>query len=578
MQASELASPRVSQMLGDLSHITKDVMLDAFDTYFLYCHNKPYYVCEPNIFRRKLAQGQIPVYLQLALLASAIRYSSHPHWKWQRQAAIDNNARYSWAMIMSSPEALTDVSAIQALALLTIVDAIAGRRRAAWVKIGIAIRVSQSIDMMLEPSADLPDAEKNEQRHIFWSLYMLDNFVCCSFQRPPAMKNSDCLVYLPADPQQQSPTPLTLNALLDVNNTNSVKNTTLGPGWFGISVGIVAVLGKAVRCMMSNSDSDNMAPWNAASEYSAIHASLDHFRDLAFSGENIIMLLNQVGGGQNAGDHERSAHVILSYTVYHLAHCILDHPFLRAVKTLRSHQDSNNDNVPPPSWVAKSLAFSLGHACSLTKLLVDAKSAGYVPIPSFYSYCMMVAGSIHALHFHSTNNHASSAEYLQHSMQYFINLADIMNESPTLADALRRFTNGCRWYSEILLSCDEQDVGVLSASEKTILKSMVDYWVVMNPNNLMSSLQPLQLETGKPPNDENNTKGLLEAMSETSPAFMQSQQYYLPNSIGDHIFDSTEPEGLLGFEGAAGLPLNADDFSEFLRATPLASPSPGPRN
>jgi hypothetical protein len=99
-------------------------MLDAFDTYFLYCHNKPYYVCEPNLFRRKLAQGQIPVYLQLALLASAIRYSSHPHWKWQRQAAIDNNARYSWAMIMSSPETHTDISAIQALALLTIVDAI----------------------------------------------------------------------------------------------------------------------------------------------------------------------------------------------------------------------------------------------------------------------------------------------------------------------------------------------------------------------------------------------------------------------------------------------------------------------
>lgn len=286
--------------------------------------------------------------------------------------------------------------------------------------------------MMLEPSADLSDAEKDEQRHIFWSLYMLDHFVCCSFQRPPAMKNSDCLLYLPADPQHQPAPPLTLNALLDVNNAHPVENTTIGPGWFGISVGIVAVLGKAVRCMMSNSETENVAPWNAASEYSSIHASLDHFRNIAFSEENKTTMLNHLGPSAN---HERSAHVILSYTVYHLAHCILDHPFLRAIKTLRSHQESLNNNAPPSSWVAESLAFSLGHACSLTKLLVDAKSAGYVPIPSFYSYCMMVAGSIHALHFHSSNNHTSSSEYLKNSMQYFINLADIMNESPALVSS-----------------------------------------------------------------------------------------------------------------------------------------------
>lgn len=153
------------------------------------------------------------------------------------------------------------------------------------------------------------------------------------------------------------------------------------------------------------------------------------------------------------------------------------------------------------------------------------------------------------------------------------------------------FANGCKGYSDLFLSCDKQDNNVeraLSPSDTTILKSMVDYWVVMNPNSLISSLQPLQpLQPLQLQNDSGSSNKekkdllLLEAMSETSPAFMQSQQY-LPDSIGDHIFDSAAAEqeeeegGLLGFEGAAGLPLNADDFSEFLRATPLASPSPGP--
>ncbi|KAH8701501.1 fungal-specific transcription factor domain-containing protein [Talaromyces proteolyticus] len=573
MQVSESTSPRVSEMVRELSRITKDIILDASDTFFLYCHNKPFYLFDPDLFQRKLTQSQIPVYLQLAFLASAIRYSSHSRWKWQRKAAIDNHARYSWAIIMSSPDAFTDICAVQALALLTIVDAIAGRQRAAWVKIGIAIRISQSLDMMLEPNADVLDAEQNERRHIFWSLYLIDKFVCCSFQRPPAMVDSDCLLYLPVDAQQyQQPNAaasMTLNTLLD--NANSIKSTTLRPGWFGISVGIAAVLGKTVKFMMSNNDKENVASWNSTSEYGSIHADLDRFREIVSKDENMVLSTMKDRLNRN---HERTAHKILSCTVYHLAHCLLDHPFLWAMKTLRLYP---NPNIPHlhPSWIRKSLTSSLQHACSLTNLLVSAKSAGYVPIPSFYSYCMMVAGSIHALYYHCRNNRESSSEYLNSSIQYFVNLADLWDESPTLADGLRIFADGCQRYSDLLLCCDKQNINGLQPLDIEILKSMVDYWEVMNPRNLVSSLHPLHLASGSF-DDKNNNEDILQVMSEDSSTFSRHQ--HLSDSIGDNIFNLSGPEELLGLEEVPMLPLDHVGFSDFLHLIPSPNTSTGTDN
>lgn len=102
------------------------VFLQAYDIFFRHYNNKPYSLFNPDLFRRKIDQRQVPQYLQFAFIATAVRFSSQLQWKQRKQETIDGYAQCSWEMIMSSPDGLgdgSDVSVIQALALLAIIDA-----------------------------------------------------------------------------------------------------------------------------------------------------------------------------------------------------------------------------------------------------------------------------------------------------------------------------------------------------------------------------------------------------------------------------------------------------------------------
>jgi hypothetical protein len=65
------------------------------------------------------------MYLQLAILATSIRYSSKPCWRDCKEDAIDKYACLSWDIISASGLALVDepdISIVQAIALLSIID------------------------------------------------------------------------------------------------------------------------------------------------------------------------------------------------------------------------------------------------------------------------------------------------------------------------------------------------------------------------------------------------------------------------------------------------------------------------
>lgn len=68
----------------------------------------------------------MPLYLRLALIASATRYSSRSQWQERKQSTIDSYAKLSWELIMTSVNGLddnADVTVVQTLALLALIDA-----------------------------------------------------------------------------------------------------------------------------------------------------------------------------------------------------------------------------------------------------------------------------------------------------------------------------------------------------------------------------------------------------------------------------------------------------------------------
>ncbi|KAL2870372.1 fungal specific transcription factor domain-containing protein [Aspergillus lucknowensis] len=455
------------------------IFREACDIFFRHYHNKPYTLFNPALFRHKAAHGQIPRYLQFALIATAVRFSSQAQWKQRKQKTIDGYAQCSWEMIMSSPDGLgdsSDVSVIQALALLAVIDASAGRRRAAWVKIGMAVRISQDLQMMLEPDS-LSVAEAEERRGIFWTLFLLDRFVCCSFRRPPAIKVSDCQLKLPVDRElHESESALTLGELLD-ENVRGRPNRVVGVS--GFSVGFAALLGRTIDCMM-NREARAVEPWQGNSDYSLIHTSLESLKQMADAHPSAIE-------GEQLHTY-RTSHLVLSLTLYHLTHCILSHPYLLGVKR-QAHQSA------PTAWIEAQIASCWSHAQELTTLVVDAKAAGYMLAPSFYSYCILVAGTVHALLLHGEDKPASerASKYLKTSFDYLSEVSEVWHNSYIMSDALRFFTNRCVRYSSILLG-PASLFETLTQTDTLVLRSVLDYWAMMHPRNPISELSSLNID------------------------------------------------------------------------------------
>lgn len=100
------------------------VLLETVDTYFSYCHNQPYSLFHEPSFRRDLSQGQVPAYLLLAMLASAVRFSENPFFS-DKDAIAQAYANKSWQSIVSSCFTLNkvdDIRIVQTLTLLSIFD------------------------------------------------------------------------------------------------------------------------------------------------------------------------------------------------------------------------------------------------------------------------------------------------------------------------------------------------------------------------------------------------------------------------------------------------------------------------
>lgn len=276
----------------------------------------------------------------------------------------------------------------------------------------------------------LSDLEQDERRNLFWSLYLLDRFVCCSFQRPPAINDSDCLLNLPTHPapgKRRDST--TLAGLL-----NDRHHETSQTGMFGISIGLASLLGRTIRCMM-NEDRRKEAPWQTGSEYSVIYNDLERVKELAVKNSPVLANPGQPRSHSDMPSHDReqTAHMVLSHTLYHLSHCILSHPFLLAGKmqsTPRSDMLS--------AWLENTRTTGLVHAGSLITVLVEAKAAGYMPVPSVYSYCILVASTIHALHLYSDDIaiKRSSADYLRTSLEYLGEISELWGNAQMMVRSI----------------------------------------------------------------------------------------------------------------------------------------------
>lgn len=272
------------------------------------------------------------------------------------------------------------------------------------MKIGLAARVSQAMGLMQEPGSWLPTVEQEERRRTFWSVYILDKLISCGRSRPQIIYDHDCQLQLPCKEDMfrnsKAEMTLTLHRLSDWNT-----DLTDGPGPFTLVVFMSSILGRCTRYLCG--ERDDIPPWDTKSEYSTIGTRLLLFESYAkmdtATGLDAILMSTSQDPQTGIVDQQRLGHHIFAHVLFHLCHCLLNHPFLLYLccKPLRSKV--------PRSFLARALQTGVEHATLLIEFLETACQSGIRTESSFYSYCVAIAGGIHSIASHAEQSSLSGS-------------------------------------------------------------------------------------------------------------------------------------------------------------------------
>ena len=375
---------------------SKAVLADLIENYFAYCHNQPYAFFHEATFRERFEQDTLQMSLLFAVAATACRFSNDPLFRDQHSLANTFYSSASWTQIFQqsfSYEDDLDITVVQVMSMLAVTEFTAGHPRQGWVKVALAVRFAQALHLDEEPDIGLPAWEREEQRRTFWSVYLLDRLVSLGPNRPPTFSDSDCTVHLPSPDEafrtgQEALTMPTLEAVVDDSRVMHYANL----GHFALTVLMACALGKIIRFCLKRSCVDKYPPWDWRSVYYKIHSMLlqhESHSILAYASlEEFLQSQLTIGASMN---QQQAGHLVYSQALFHLNHCLLNHPFVLY------HLFRRNSILVPLSFAREALERSRTHAGQLLDHIHEAQSCGRRAESSWYGYCVVVSAVIFRL-------------------------------------------------------------------------------------------------------------------------------------------------------------------------------------
>ncbi|KAF7168501.1 hypothetical protein CNMCM6106_003668 [Aspergillus hiratsukae] len=396
---------------------------------------------QESTFRQGLQNDTLPRCLLLAVLASAVRFSTHEFYAGRCLEASEVYAREAWLSVLTDHLTVEDnmgVHVVQTVNMLAVIDYTAGRVNSGWLKIGLAARISQGLGLMGEPDGWLPVAEQEERRRAFWSVYLIDKLISCGRSRPLVILDQDCHIQLPCDESavRQGEAKKTYTLLQLLNWNTEISDT---PSPFALVILLASIFGRCTRYVYANRHTDEIPPWGTKSEYSAINSSLLLFESYAKMGNtSVVDMLTGSVGTVGTIDHQEVGHRVFAHTLFHLCHCLLNHPFVLSL-SLKPF-----GSKVPHSFVTRALQNGFDHATQLVNLLRDVSDAGGHVQSSFYAYCVAIAGGILSIASHEESQlvlcrPSDMLECFQHGIDILDRLANFWIHAANMSVRLRDF-------------------------------------------------------------------------------------------------------------------------------------------
>lgn len=259
-----------------------------------------------------------------------------------------------------------------------------------------------------QSTANLPPAEKEIRRRLFWSTYLMDRFITCGSKRPCLIPDHCIVLRLPS----WSPHAAGLSMEGELFN-NAGPNIQYSPdsrrrnqGATALLIDITRILGVTNRYLAAGGvKGDSHFPWHAQSNLSKIRQELDIW---ATGTQDVFASIGTLFG------HPDSTTLLLSKLIYHLVHCLIYRPFLPIdlieLRGTGQHQ----------SWQIEATNLCFSHSNAIAELVELGRNSPLIEWPSFVGFCICTAGTVHVhgVHYkgHEGEVFSSSAEFLTREM------------------------------------------------------------------------------------------------------------------------------------------------------------------
>jgi hypothetical protein len=293
------------------------------------------------------------------------------------------------------------------------------------MKLGFAVRLAQNNKLTLEPDISIPVADREERRRTFWSLFLQDKLISLSRGRFCAIRDEECKLALPNSEEafregREEHTP----SLEELTGDCVEQEAVDGCCPLGLIIVMASILGRVSHYVLHDTKTPQMA-WSSTSPYATLSSALLQAEHYFAMNEDTTESLRQQCTINGGIDQHLAGSFIFAKAMFHLSHCLLHHPFLIQQRLKSSKQKA------PSIFMKTAWEKCRTHAKSITELM-DMKSQNVLILTSIYGYCIMIAGTIHALSMNderesvrkeSQEHYNASIESLQELSRYWAHAA-----------------------------------------------------------------------------------------------------------------------------------------------------------
>ena len=246
----------------------------------------------------------------------------------------------------------------------------------------IAMSISLELFRELPPGTKSNSEERETRRQLFWTCYMLDNFMICGSKRPSLISDHSISLRLPSWLSPNNGLRVkgeTFNVGPNINYSSDSRRK--GQDATTLLIDITRILGVTNRYLAAGGvKGDSHFPWHSLSNLSKIRQDLDIW---ATGTQDMFASIDTFF------NHPECTTLLLSKLIYHLIHCLIYRPFLPIdlveLRGTGQHQ----------SWQIDATNICFAHANAIAELVELGRNNPLIEWPGFVGYCVCTAATVH---------------------------------------------------------------------------------------------------------------------------------------------------------------------------------------